>query len=135
MTAHPNAHVLAQLAEIAKTNDKPWERLEMKNIAGDWVGCDAYNALLHPGVVYRIKPTTVTIDGVELEGPLREVPESVSTVWLLFDTTGMSSLAYNFVMEMPEHRQWLKEGRIFATKEARDKYQNALVKLAMGETK
>ena len=31
--SHPNAHILAQLAEIAKTNDKPWKRLETSPLA------------------------------------------------------------------------------------------------------
>ena len=44
MTAHPNAHILAQLAEIAKTDPEPWKRLEMKNVAGAWrKGSGSYN--------------------------------------------------------------------------------------------
>ena len=135
MTAHPNAHILAQLAEIAKTNDKPWERLEMKNIAGDWVDCDAHTPLIHPKTVYRIKPTTVNIGGVELEGPLREAPEKGTKLWLLFDHTLASDMPISFSPQMPEHVWWLYQGRLFASKEARDKYQDALVKLANGETK
>ena len=134
MTAHPNAHILAQLAEIAKTDPEPWKRLQMKGVADDWIDCNFYANILHPEAVFRIKPITVNIGGVELEGPIREVPANVSTVWLLFDRAGISSLPYRFVMEIPEHKQWLNEGRLFASKEARDKYQDALVKLANGET-
>lgn len=76
MTAHPNAHIFAQLAEIAKTDPKPWKRLEMKTMAGDWISCDySDDPLLNPRVTFHIKPTTVNIGGVKLEGPLREAPE------------------------------------------------------------
>lgn len=131
MTAHPNAHILAQLAEIAKTNDRPWERLEMKNTAGDWVDCSANTPLIHPKATYRIKPATVTIGGEELEGPIREEPREGTKVWLLFDHTPPDEPDY-FYAQLPTHTKWLNEGRLFASKEARDKYQNALVKLANG---
>ena len=134
MNAHPNAHILAQLAEIAKTDPEPWKRLEMKNTTGDWVECGPHIALLHPNVTFRIKPTTVNIGGVELEGPLRDEPEEETRLWLLFDPTPPEGPDY-FYAQIPTHTKWLKDGRLFASKEARDKYQNALVKLANGETK
>ena len=134
MNAHPNANILAQLAEIAKTDPEPWKRLEMKNTTGDWVECGPHIALLHPNVTFRIKPTTVNIGGVELEGPLRDEPEEETRLWLLFDPTPPEGPDY-FYTQIPTHTKWLKDGRLFATKEARDKYQNALVKLANGETK
>lgn len=134
MIAHPNAHILAQLAEIAKTNNKPWERLEMKNMTDDWVECGSYTALLHPNITFRIKPTTVNIGGMELEGPLREAPEKGTKLWLLFDHTLASDMPVSFSPQMPEHAWWLNQGRFFGSKEARDKYQDALVKLANGET-
>ena len=76
MTAHPNAHILAQLAEIAKTDPEPWKRLERYGSAG-WITCNDHTPVLNPDVVLRIKPATVNIGGVELEGPLREAPEEV----------------------------------------------------------
>ena len=135
MTAHPNAHILAQLAEIAKTDPEPWKRLEMKNTAGGWVDCGFYDSLLNPSVVYRIKPATVNIGGVELEGPLREAPERDTKLWLMFDHTGTPDAPISFFRQLPDHIRWLEEGRLFASKEARDKYQDALVKLANGEIK
>ena len=133
--SHPNAHILAQLAEIAKTDPEPWKRLEIKNAAGDWVSCTYYEALLHPKAIFRIKPTTVNIGGVELKGPLREAPEKDTRLWLLFDHMPMRDTPLLFAKRIPEHVKWLNEGRLFASKEARDKYQDALVKLANGETK
>ena len=140
MTAHPNAHILAQLAEIAKTNDKPWKRLETKDVNGDWVDCNFYVSLLCPEAVFRIKPATVNIGGVELEGPLREAPlreapKKDTRLWLLFDHTPTPDTPLLFSTQYPEHLKWLNQGRLFATKGARDKYQAALGKLAMGETK
>ena len=133
--SHPNAHILAQLAEIAKTNDKPWKRLETKDANGDWVECNFYVSLLYPEAVFRIKPATVNIGGVKLEGPLREAPEFNTRLWLLFDHTTTPDAPLLFSPQYPEHLKWLSEGRLFASKEARDKYQDALVKLANGETK
>ena len=135
MTAHPNAHILAQLAEIAKTDPEPWKRLQMKGIADDWIDCNFYANILHPEAVFRIKPATVNIGGVELEGPLREAPEFITRLWLLFDPTDMPGTPAIFTPRRTGHVKWLNQGRLFASKEARDKYQDALVKLANGETK
>lgn len=132
MTAHPNAHILAKLAEIAKTDPEPWKRLEVQNICGDWVKCDTYIALLNPNVILRIKPTTVNIGGVELEGPLREAPESDTNLWLLLDNTSTPDAPISFHPQSSCAVRWLNQGRLFASKEARDKYQDALVKLANG---
>ena len=134
MTAHPNAHILAQLAEIAKTDPEPWKRLERYGTGG-WVICNDSTPVLNPDVVLRIKPATVNIGGVELEGPLREAPEDGTKLWLLFDHTDTPDKFLLFFAEAPGHIGWLNEGRLFASKEARDKYQDALVKLANGETK
>lgn len=135
MTAHPNAHILAQLAEIAKTNPEPWKRLEVQDVYGNWFECGPHITLLHPYATFRIKPTTVNIGGMELEGPLCEAPEDGTKLWLLFDPTPTSYAPLTFFQSPPEHIKWLKEGRLFTSKEARDKYQDALVKLADGETK
>ena len=132
MTAHPNAQILAQLAEIAKTDPEPWKRLEVQDIYGNWVKCGPHISLLNPNVVFRIKPTTVNIGGVELEGPIREAPEDGTKLWLLFDPTPTSYAPLTFFQSPPEHIRWLSERRLFASKEARDKYQDALVKLANG---
>ena len=134
MTAHPNAHLLAQLAEIAKTDPEPWKRLQVETDVG-WVNCTYYDSLFHPKVVFRIKPATVNIGGMELEGPLRYAPEDGTRLWLLFDPTPTSYAPLTFFQSPPEHIRWLSERRLFASKEARDKYQDALVKLANGETK
>ena len=135
MTAHPNAHILAQLAEIAKTNDKPWKRLETKDVNGDWVDCNFYVSLLCPEAVFRIKPATVKLGDEELEWPLREAPEKDTRLWLLFDHTPKPGAPLLFFARLPGHIRWLNEGRLFASREARDKYRDALVKLANGETK
>ena len=132
MTAHPNAHILAQLAEIAKTDPEPWKRLEVQ-VSNGWLQCNDLTTLLNPNVVFRIKPTTVNIGGVELEGPVREASELNTRLWLLFDPTITPEASLLFYPRHPEHIRWLSEGRLFASKEARDKYQDALVKLANGE--
>ena len=134
MTAHPNAHILAQLAEIAKTDPEPWNQLEVQ-VSNGWLQCNDLTTLLNPKVVFRIKPTTVNIGGVELEGPVREASELNTRLWLLFDPTTTPEASLLFYPRHPEHIQWLSEGRLFASKEARDRYQAALVKLARGETK
>ena len=134
MTAHPNAHILAQLAEIAKTDPEPWKRMEVR-VGNDWLDCNEFTTPLNPNVVFRIKPATVNIGGVELEGPLREAPENGTKLWLLFDPTPTSYAPLTFFQSPPEHIRWLSERRLFASKEARDNYQDALVKLANGEIK
>ena len=88
--------------------------------------------MLNPDVVLRIKPATVNIGGVELEGPLREAPKADTKLWLLFDHTLTSDNPLLFSAEITAHIRWLHEGRLFTSKEARDKYQDALAKLANG---
>ena len=134
MTAHPNAQILAQLAAIAKTDPEPWKRLEVQ-VGNGWLNCNEFTTPLNPNVVFRIKPATVNIGGVELEGPVREASELNTRLWLLFDPTTTPEASLLFYPRHPEHIQWLSEGRLFASKEARDQYQDALVKLANGETK
>ena len=134
MTAHPNAHILAQLAEIAKTDPEPWKRLERYGTAG-WVICNDITPVLNPDVILRIKPDTINIGGVELEVPLREAPEKDTRLWLLFDNTRTPDVPISFFRQLPDHNRWLNERRLFASKEARDRYQDALVKLANGEIK
>lgn len=136
MTAHPNAPILTQLAEIAKTDPQPWKRLQKQAEGGvDWLDCTEYTTLLNPDVILRIKPVTVNIGGVELEGPLHDAPEENTRLWLLFDPTDTPGTPAIFTKRRPGHICWLNERRLFASKEARDRYQDALVKLANGETK
>ena len=134
MTAHPNAHILAQLAEIAKTDREPWKRLERYGSAG-WITCNDLTPVLNPKTALRIKPTTVNIGGVELEGPLLEAPEDGTKLWLLFDLPPTFDESLSFFRQLPDHTWWLNERRLFASREARNRYQDALVKLANGETK
>ena len=134
MVAHPNAHILAQLAEIAKTDPEPWKRLERYGTAG-WVICNDITPVLNPDVILRIKPDTINIGGVELEVPLREAPEKDTRLWILFDNTRTPDVPISFFRQLPDHNRWLNERRLFASKEARDRYQDALVKLANGEIK
>ena len=134
MVAHPNAHILAQLAEIAKTDPEPWKRLERYGTAG-WVICNDMTPVLNPDVILRIKLDTINIGGVELEVPLREAPEKDTRLWLLFDNTRTPDVPISFFRQLPDHNRWLNERRLFASKEARDRYQDALVKLANGEIK
>lgn len=130
--SHPNADILARLAEIAKTDPEPWERLEVQ-VGNGWLKCNEFTTLLNPNVVFRVKPTTMNIGGVELEGPLREAPGDGTKIWLLFDHTDTPDKFLLFFAEAHGHVKWLNEGRLFASKGARDNYQNALVKLAKGE--
>ena len=88
--------------------------------------------LLDPDVIFRIKPTTVHIGGVELEGPVREAPEYGTKVWLMFDHSPTPDEPASFSAQLPGGIKWLNERRLFASKEARDKYQDALVKLTNG---
>ena len=55
--SHPNAHILAQLAEIAKTDPEPWKRLEVQN--------DYYDKLRAPEWEVRSVPLAVARQLVE----------------------------------------------------------------------
>ena len=133
MIAHPNAQILAQLAEIAKTDPEPWKRLEVQ-VGNDWLKCNEFTTPLNPNVVFRIKPDTVNIGGVELEGPIPMAPEKGTKLWLLFDPSAKPEDPAVFFTMLTGDAKWLNEGRLFTSKEARDKYQDALVKLARGKT-
>ena len=138
MTTHPNAELAARLRNIECSlldKDENATLREAADTIDNWVKCGSQVAVLNPGVILRIKPATVNIGGVELEGPVREASERGTKLWLLFDHTLASDMPISFSPQMPEHVWWLYQGRLFASKEARDKYQDALVKLANGETK
>ena len=124
-TPRPHAELAARLRNIECSLLDEDENATLREAAD----------LLDPGVILRIKPTTVHIGGVELEGPVREASEKGTKLWLLFDHTLASDMPLSFSPQMPEHVWWLYQGRLFASKEARDKYQDALVKLANGEIK
>lgn len=97
MTAHPNAHILAQLAEIAKTDPEPWKRLEVQ-IGNNWVQCGNCAPLLDPTAIFRIKRTiTLTVNGRVwvLPEPLSETPKHDQLVFYISDDGTVRACRWN----------------------------------------
>lgn len=68
--------------------------------------------------------------------PMTEAPKKGTWYWVIqpFNSRGVEAFAWGGD-EYDLAVWWLHQGRLFASKEARNKYQDALVKLANGETK
>lgn len=63
---HPHAELMAQYAEVAKTNPKPWEEFQAFGTGSQkWLTCTSMLSF-EEGIQYRRKPKTKLIHGVEV---------------------------------------------------------------------
>ena len=73
-TPHPHAASMLLYAQDAAKTDKPWERWEFTGSDDGFNGC-----LKHPewreDFKYRRKPKTITVNGIRVPEPAREVPK------------------------------------------------------------
>lgn len=79
----------------------------------------------HFDIGVYIKPRTINIGGVELEAPLTSF-DDVKEFWLMFDKDEpIKPYAIEIWANVDLAINWLKQGRCFATKEARDAAEQA----------
>jgi len=73
MAGHVHAALMAEYAEVAKTNDKPWEEFEYGSYDGSWRKMSRHPCWSE-GDKYRHKPRTININGFEVPEPMRVAP-------------------------------------------------------------
>jgi len=74
MAGHVHAALMAEYAEVAKTNDKPWKEFEVSGVFPqkwtDLISTPTWNE----SSKYRRKTRTININGFEVPEPMRVAP-------------------------------------------------------------
>lgn len=130
MSAHPKAALLAELAEVAKTNDRPWEEFETRHCAHiQWATQSSLSQLLSCIVSseyeVRRKPRTIQIGDRIIPEPLREEPEDGILYWYP-DTQRRGANSFNWRGDNLD-REMLVSGLIHLTPEAAQAHLDALL--------
>lgn len=62
--SHPNAHLFAELAEMAKTDDEAIDKVQFLSGEKRWVRWNEFRSheLFHPNMQWRFRPVTVTVE-------------------------------------------------------------------------
>ena len=121
---HPHAAIMAEYAEVAKTNPKPWEEFE-RNSSSGWVKLES-NEQFVASREYRRKPRTININGYEVPEPLRVAPDKLSMVWVVDFFHGPNAMPFNWHGASKDY-QLLSFGVIHTTKEAAELHAKALL--------
>lgn len=69
MAAFKYAHILEAMAQEAKTNEQPWDIIEYKNSANQWIKLEGA-PMFSPEYEYRIKPKIIMIGDREVSEPV-----------------------------------------------------------------
>jgi len=129
MAGHVHAALMAEYAEVAKTNDKPWEEFEFRmDVESLWISLNC-SPNWSPLCKYRRKQRTININGFEVPEPLRVAPEigskfytpyilaiSQKNFWLL---NAWSNCNYSYKL--------LADGMVHKTREAAELHAKALL--------
>lgn len=122
---HVHAELYAELAEIAKITDKPWEHFEIC-FNNRWETVKRNHYLFIDAYTYRRKPRTITVNGFEVPEPLRVMPE-VDGEYFLADPAGNGFLHQFFWRDCATDNLWLERGLLHSTKEAAIAHAKAML--------
>ena len=126
MTAYPKAALLAELAEVAKTDEKPWEEFEYCSRAG-WFTCGCLAEVLRADCPVRRKPRTIKINGYDVPEPLREAPANNTSVWIV-DVSAMEPWLGSYTNDpVYKYTHWLDAGLLHLTEKAAQTHIDALL--------
>ena len=135
LQGHVHAKLMAEYAEVAKTNPEPWKEFQESWAENEWTGCSEKDMIWHTACKYRRKPSppkTMTIGGIVVEAwPLEE---------LQLDNIFFCINLWHGLYEVEEFRHWdaaegtgvdkfLRAGYIFSTKEQAQAVADALNKV------
>lgn len=122
---HPHAAIMAEYAEVAKTNPKPWEEFEWCRDGREWTTMFSGDAFMTYNQ-YRRKPRTININGFEVPIPLSGRQKIGSVYW-------MPVLGCEFAICKMEYRgqkhddDYVASGIAHSTKEAAELHAKALL--------
>lgn len=126
MPKHPKADLLIAIAN--------GEQMQFVEINGECFDCSGDEALRiissisHCPLEVRIKPKTITINGIEVPAPVTEPLENGQEYWSCFYRDEVMLWS-----GVPLDRLWLKHRSIHLTQESAEAHFEALVKASGGE--
>jgi len=126
MAGHVHAALMAEYAEVAKTNDKPWDEFEYFMPGSQSWGQLTHNPDWFPGTAFRRKPHTININGFEVPEPLLVAPEIGST-YFIPEIYGMSGYTACLWRGTLRESAALYNGLIHKTPEAAQAHTKALL--------
>ena len=103
---HIHAELMAQYAEDAMTNDKPWELYQIKTVQNIWKDIGG-QFIFDSNLTYRRKPKTHIVHGVEIPD-LRVTPELGGKYYLADPTSSELAELHTYVMRREE--LWFERG-------------------------
>ncbi len=101
----------------------------------NWESCSYYVIALpfgawHSHTIFRLKPKTITINGIEYPAPMRDVPD-VGGYCFVLGESGVKK--YKWASEAADIYSPLATGRAFETEENAQQVFDALTKVLTGE--
>lgn len=127
---HVHAAIMAEYAEVAKTNPEPWEEFEWCRGGKEWTSMFSGDAFMSYNQ-YRRKPRTININGFEVPIPLSGRQKIGSCYW-------MPVLGCEFAICKMEYRgqkhdaDYVASGIAHSTKEAAELHAKALLSFTKG---
>jgi hypothetical protein len=109
------------------------------DLSGEWHNSNVETILRHisagnyPPSRYRVKPATITINGVEVPEPVREALEHGQEYWVVNPLNGGGFNGGVWDENNIFCVNWLKRGLIHLTKESAEQHARALIMASGGE--
>jgi len=131
MPGHVHAALMAEYAEVAKTNNKPWDEFEYYH-NGAWKQMSRH-PLFNERDEYRRKPRTININGFEVPEPLLVSPFGGEMIFIvtIFSNTGNAAsdslVSDCYWCNSKNQHFWLNSGVIHKTREAAELHAKALL--------
>ena len=114
-TPHPQADLLRAIADGKQMQE---ERIDVAGTPLKWVNCSSARALYliscEESNLVRIKPDTVTINGIECPAPMVDAPEKRTICWApTIDRMEQAGWTWHGTVD---ETLWLESGLCFVTK-------------------
>lgn len=123
---HPHAESMLLYAQDAMETNKPWERWECKDSVEGWSSLTD-----HPMwglyLIYRRKPQTILVNGIEVPEPVRTSLEKYEQYWVAAPSAESFALQVRWLGDNADFRL-LHSGLIHMTKEAAVLHSKAMLK-------
>lgn len=105
---HIHAELMAQYAEDAMTNDKPWEMYQIKTVQNIWKDIGG-QFIFDSNLTYRRKPKTHTVHGVEIPD-LRVSPKYGEYYYLANPVSSTYYTVHKFIKDDTLDIIWVERG-------------------------
>ncbi len=123
--AHKHAKLMMEYAKDAAVHDKPWKLWEMLTLIGEWVELECHPRW-YAHHVYRRKPRTININGIEVPAPVREDLNRGDIYFAVDFAEDCNVYDYTWAGDSADKRM-MSNGVIHLTKEAAIQHSKALI--------